>query len=80
MTRLLRRGGARRSRAVDVLEAAQAASTTGTTDPSAGAIADAATNPDSAELVSALQTLFSANAAGSGGSAVSMQKLIEMIG
>ncbi|KQQ64745.1 hypothetical protein [Microbacterium sp. Leaf320] len=65
-----------------VLEAAKAAASADTTTPvsEAGASADAATSAKNAELVSALQTLFSANTSRSAGSAASMQKLIEMLG
>lgn len=66
-----------------VLEAAKAAASTGTTTPESvvGAVTDDTTGEKNAELVSALQTLFSASASGSSSSSsASMQKLIEMIG
>ncbi|WP_372968952.1 hypothetical protein [Microbacterium sp.] len=69
----------------EVLDAAKSGSGVETTDPSAvsGAVGETGTGGTDAELLSALQTLFSAGSAGSsavGGSASSMQKLIEMIG
>ncbi|WP_394194071.1 hypothetical protein [Microbacterium foliorum] len=67
-----------------VLEAAKAASTpeapaAGQTPQTAAAAGTGAGVDASAEVISALQTLFSANATGADGSTASMQKIIEML-
>jgi len=68
-----------------VLEAAKAASTPEapaagqTPQPVAAAAGTGAGGDASAEVISALQTLFSANATGADGSTASMQKIIEML-
>ncbi|AKV85710.1 hypothetical protein AKG07_04720 [Microbacterium sp. CGR1] len=69
-----------------VLEAAKAASTpeapaAGQTPQTAAAAAGTGAGDEaSAEVISALQTLFSANATGADSSTASMQKIIEMLG
>lgn len=71
-----------------VLEAAKAASSTetmpsaATTESAAtsGAAGTGASGGENADVIAALQTLFSANASGAGGSTPSMQKIMEMLG
>jgi len=67
-----------------VLEAAKAASATETTAPApaegSAAASTAASGGENADVIAALQTLFSASASGTGGSTPSMQKIIEMLG
>jgi hypothetical protein len=69
-----------------VLEAAKAASTTEsssttpeTAEPTAAAGTEAS-GGENAQVLAALQTLFSANASGAGGSTPSVQKIMEMLG
>lgn len=68
-----------------VLEVAKAASTTETpstaeTPAATAAAGTSASGGENADVIAALQTLFSANTSGAGGSTPSMQKIMEMLG